>query len=109
MFSIHVHLLWITKYRKRALTGEVAVWVRGIIRELCRWDEAESLRRHVLSNHVHLFVSLPLDVTISRLVQRLKGKTSYTLLRESAHLRKAFRGPTLSKGKSSPYLRTVAR
>jgi putative transposase len=92
VFSIHLHLVWITKYRKRALAGEVAVRVRDIIRDLCRRDEVEILRGHVSSNHVHLFVSVPPDVTISRLVQRLKGKTSYTLLREFAHLRKAFWG-----------------
>lgn len=43
VFSIHLHLVWITKYRKRALTGEVAVRVRDIIRELCRRDEVEIL------------------------------------------------------------------
>lgn len=92
MFSIHLDLVSITKYRKRALTGEVAVRVRDIIREVCRRDEVEILRGHVSSNHVHLFVSLPPDVTIRRLVQRLKGKTSSTLLRESSHLRKTFWG-----------------
>ena len=70
VFSIHLHLVWITKYRKRAPTGEVAVRVRDVIREQCRRDEVEILRGHVSSNHVHLLVSLPPDVTISRLVQR---------------------------------------
>jgi putative transposase len=37
-------------------------------------------------------VSIPPQVTISRLVQRLKGKSSHTLLNEFSHLRKAFWG-----------------
>ena len=77
VFIMHLHLVWITKYRKRVLTGEVAVRVRDIVRELCRRDEVEILWGHVSSNPVHLFVSVPPDVTISRLVQRLKGKISY--------------------------------
>jgi putative transposase len=46
----------------------------------------------VAKNHVHLFVSIPPQVSISRLVQRLKGKSSHHLLAEFAHLRKAFWG-----------------
>jgi putative transposase len=41
---------------------------------------------------VHLFVSIIPQVAISRLVQRLKGKTSYKLMSEFAHLKKAFCG-----------------
>jgi putative transposase len=41
---------------------------------------------------VHLFVSIPPQVTISRLVQRLKGKSSHSLLAEFDHLRKTFWG-----------------
>ena len=35
-FSIHLHIVWITKYRHKALRGEVAERVRTIIREACR-------------------------------------------------------------------------
>ena len=92
VFCLHVHLVWITKYRKSVLTGEVAVRVRDVIREICRREEVEIIRGHVSHNHVHLFASVPPDVTISRLVQRLKGKSSHVLLGEFAHLRKAFWG-----------------
>jgi putative transposase len=48
------------------------------------------MKEHVSSDHVHLFVSIPPQVTISRLVQWLKGRTSHHLLGEFAHLRKGF-------------------
>jgi len=41
------------------------VRVRDVIREICRRDEVEIIRGHVSCNHVHLFVSVPPDVTIS--------------------------------------------
>jgi REP-associated tyrosine transposase len=50
------------------------------------------LKGPVSSNHVHVLVSIPPQVTISRLIQRMKGKSSYHLLREFPHLRKRFWG-----------------
>ncbi|WP_417909972.1 transposase, partial [Candidatus Electronema sp. PJ] len=36
VFSIHLHLVWITKYRKKLLKDEVSFRVRDMIREICR-------------------------------------------------------------------------
>jgi putative transposase len=92
VFEIHLHLVWITKYRRPVLTGEVAVRTRDMIREGCRQQDVTILKGHVSKDHVHLFVSIPPDVTISRLVQQLKGKTAYKLMWEFPHLRKKFWG-----------------
>jgi putative transposase len=92
VFEIHLHFVWVTKYRKPILTGEVSLRVRELIRQSCREEEVEILKGHVAKDHVHLFVSIPPQVTISRLVQRLKGKSSHHLLAEFAHLRKTFWG-----------------
>ena len=92
VFEIHLHLVWTTKYRKRILAGEVGLRVRELIREVSRQHEVTILRGHVSSDHVHLLVSIPPQVTISRLVQWLKGRSSHHLLAEFAHLRKAFWG-----------------
>jgi len=43
-------------------------------------------------DHVHLFVSIPPQVTISRMIQWLKGKSSYKMLGEFPHLQKQFWG-----------------
>ena len=66
--------------------------VRELIREICREHEVTIMKGHVSKDHVHLMVSIPPQVTVSRLVQWLKGKTSRKLLVEYAHLRKAFWG-----------------
>ena len=92
VFEIHLHLVWTTKYRKRILAGEVGLRVRELVREVSRQHEVTILRGHVSSDHVHLLVSIPPQVTISRLVQWLKGRSSHHLLAEFAHLRKAFWG-----------------
>ena len=92
VFEIHLHLVWTTKYRRPALTGEVALRVRDLIRESCSQQEVTIMKGHVAKDHLHLFVSIPPQVTISRLIQWLKGKTAYKLLGEFPHLQKQFWG-----------------
>ena len=91
-FEIHLHVVWTTKYRRPALTGEVALRVRDMIREICGQREVTIMKGHVAKDHLHLFVSIPPQVTISRLIQWLKGKTAYKLLGEFPHLQKQFWG-----------------
>ena len=92
VFEIHLHLVWTTKYRKPVLVGPVGLRLRELIREICGAADVHILKGHVSKDHVHLLVSIPPRVTISRLVQRLKGKTAYKLLQEFAPLRKQFWG-----------------
>ena len=92
VYEIHLHLVWITKYRRPILTGEVGSRVRDLIREICASHEVAILKGHVSKDHIHLLVSIPPQVTVSRLVQWLKGKTSHKLMREFSHLKKAFWG-----------------
>ena len=92
VFEIHLHMVWTTKYRRPALTGEVALRVRDMIREICGQHEVTIMKGHVAKDHLHLFVSIPPQVTISRLIQWLKGKTAYKLLGEFPHLQKQFWG-----------------
>ena len=91
-FMIHLHLVWITKYRKAVLKEEVAYRVRDIIRTICTSEDVDIIKGHVSKDHVHLFVSIPPQVTISRLVQKLKGKSSHKILNEFQHLRKQYWG-----------------
>jgi putative transposase len=71
LFEIHLHLVWITKYRRPALSGEVCTRVRDLIRGICAQHEVNISKGHVAKDHVHLFVSIPPQVTISRLLRWL--------------------------------------
>ena len=72
--------------------GQVGCRVRDLIRQICGDHDVTIMRGHVSKDHVHLLVSIPPQVTISRLVQRLNGKTAYKLLQEIAHIRREFWG-----------------
>lgn len=60
--------------------------VRDLIRGICKENEVEIIKGHVSKDHVHLFVSVPPHLAISKLVPYLKGKSSYKLLQEDKSL-----------------------
>lgn len=91
-FDIKLHFVWVTKYRKPLLSGEVAVRLRNLIRQICAENEVEVLKGHVSRDHVHLFVSSPPNLSASALMQKIKGKSSRKLQMEFNHLKKAFWG-----------------
>ena len=92
VFEIHLHLVWVTKDRKPVLAGAVGVRVRDLIREIRGASDVLIIKGHVSRDHVHLQVSIPPRVTISRLARRLQGKTAYQPPREYAPIRKEFWG-----------------
>jgi putative transposase len=90
--DLKVHLIWIPKYRKQVLTGEVAIRVRDIIRRIAAEHELEVISGKVARDHVHVFVSYRPTQKVSQMMQWLKGTSSRILLQEFPHLRKQFWG-----------------
>ncbi len=72
--------------------GVVGERVRELIRGICKENDVEIIKGHVSKDHVHLFLSVPPQMAISKLVQYLKGKTSYKLLQENKMIQKMFWG-----------------
>jgi putative transposase len=92
VYDVQYHLVWVTKYRYRILTGEVGLRVRDLIRQICMTREVAILKGHVGADHVHLLVSAPPHIAASKLVQSLKGKSSRLLQQEYPTLRKRYWG-----------------
>ena len=91
-YDCKYHLVWITKYRKKVMVGLVAERVRELVRGISKENDVEILKGHISKDHVHLFVSVPPHLAISKLAQYLKGKSSYKLLLENKQLSKEFWG-----------------
>ena len=92
VYDIKYHLVWITKYRKPALRGEIAERIRDLILEICKANDVEILKGHVSREHVHIFVSVPPHMSVSELMKSIKGKASRKMLMEYKTLSKAFWG-----------------
>jgi putative transposase len=81
VFSIHVHLVFVTKYRKKVFTQSVLNTMRELFEKICLDFEAELIEFDGEQDHVHLLVNYPPKVAISKLVNSLKGASSYKLKR----------------------------
>ncbi len=56
IYDIKYHIVWITKYRKPILSGEIGLRVRELIRQICTSLDVEVLKGHVARDHVHIMV-----------------------------------------------------
>ena len=92
VYRLRYHFVFITKYRKPALIGDIAREVRELIREICRSNDIEIIKGHVRPEHVHLLLDVPPHLAPSKVMQAIKGKTSHHLLQDHRRLRKSFWG-----------------
>ena len=70
------HIVFIPKYRKKQLYGQVRADVREIIRTLCGYKGVEIIDGAVCPDHVHLCVSIPPKMSISTFMGHLKGTST---------------------------------
>ena len=85
-------MVWITKYRKQVLRGEIGNRLRELIRQTCEELEIYIEKGHIAPDHVHLLISVPPQHAISEVVQRLKGRSSRKMLEEFGELSRQFWG-----------------
>ena len=86
------HLVWKTKYSYGVLKGAIGLRLRDIIRDICVENKLEIIKGNVRSNHVHVMVGAPSHFSPAKIVQFLKGKSSYRLQREFRELQKTYWG-----------------
>lgn len=73
IFMLHVHLVFVTKYRRGVFTKEVIEDLRGIFAKVCTDFEAKLIEFDGEDDHVHLLVNYPPKVAVSKLVNSLKS------------------------------------
>jgi len=87
---MHVHLVFVTKYRRCMLDGEAIEKLRRIFSKVCTDFEAGLVQMDGEGNHVHLLVNYPPKVSVSSLVNSLKGVSSYVLRRQLPRITKGY-------------------
>ncbi len=92
VYDCKYHIVWITKYRKKVLSGLVSIRVRELLKKICEENKVQIIKGHVAKDHVHMFVSVPPQLAISNLVRLLKGTSSYTMMKENKLIQKEFWG-----------------
>lgn len=76
IFLMHVHLVFVTKYRRKAFSKEVIDFLRPVFEKVCNDFESELVEFDGENDHVHLLINYPPKVSVSKLVNSLKGVSS---------------------------------
>ena len=76
VFLMHVHLVFVTKYRRNVFTKEILDDLQGVFSSVCKDFGAELIEFDGEHDHVHLLVNYPPKVSVSVLVNSLKGVSS---------------------------------
>ena len=76
VYNLHVHLVFVAKYRGKVFTKEILDDMRGIFESVCTDFEAQLVEFDGEDDHVHLLVNYLPKVSISKLVNSLKGVSS---------------------------------
>lgn len=87
---MHVHLVFVTKYRRRVLDGDAIKRLRALFAKVCVDFEAQLIAMNGEDDHVHLLVEYPPKVVVSNLVNSLKGVSSCLLRKERPDIQKRY-------------------
>ena len=85
-------VVWSTKYRFKVLRGDVQLRICEIIRRVCAENGVDIISGVVSNDHVHLFISMPPKISMSDLMRKVKGRSSFLIQREFPALKKRYWG-----------------
>lgn len=90
VFNMHVHLVFVTKYRKKVLQDVHISSLKDLFSSVCEKFEATLVECNGEEDHIHLLIEYPPKVAISRLVNNLKTVSSRMLRKEYPELQKKY-------------------
>ena len=86
------HVVWIPKYRRKVLYGQLRKHLGEIFRDLARQKESEVLEGHLMPDHIHVLLSIPPKYAVSQVVGFIKGKSAIQIARTFQGRKKNFTG-----------------
>lgn len=91
-FYHRFHVVWVTKYRYKVLRGRMRARIREIIVQACEEMGVHIVKGVLAQDHVHMFLSIPPRLSLSDVMQRIKGRSSRRIQMEFPELRKRYWG-----------------
>ena len=101
------HIVWIPKYRRKSIYKELRPYLGDIFKDLASRKECTIEEGHLMSDHVHLLISIPPKYSVAQIVGFIKGKSAISIARTYFGRRKNFTGQSFwARGY---YVTTVGR
>jgi putative transposase len=86
------HIIWISKYRKKAIFEDLRKYLGEIFRDLATKKECKVVEGHLMPDHVHILISIPHKYSVSQVVGFIKGKSAIQIARNFQGRKKNFVG-----------------
>ena len=81
------HIVFIPKYRRKAIYGKLRTDIGQILRQLCEYKEVEIIEAHAMPDHIHMLLRIPPKLAVSNFMGYLKGKSSLMIFERHANLK----------------------
>ena len=94
-YDIKYHIVWITKYRHKIITPEIGRRLKELLVQGSMSRGLTVVKGHIDRDHVHLLLSCPPNMAVSKIVQYLKGRSSRLLQEEYKVLQRRYWGQHL--------------
>ena len=94
-WDCNYHLVWIPKYRKKILYGNLIKYLGDVFKELASHRESQIHEGHLLGDHIHMLISIPPKYSVSQVVGYIKGKSAIHNARTYMGKRCNFKGQSL--------------
>ena len=86
------HVVFIPKYRKKAIYGAIRRRLGEVLRRLAAQRESKVEEGHLMPDHVHMMISIPPKYSVAQVVGYMKGKSAIHIAREFAGRKRNFVG-----------------
>ena len=86
------HVVWIPKYRRKKLYGELRRYLAQVFKDLARARESEVIEGHLCPDHVHMLISIPPKYSVAQVIGFIKGKSAIHIARNYLGHRRNFTG-----------------
>ena len=84
--------MWIPKYRRKTLFGELRSNLVEVFHELARQKESKIIEGHLQPDHIHMLISIPPKYSVAQVIGYMKGKSAIHIARTYLGQRKNFSG-----------------
>jgi putative transposase len=86
------HVVFIPKYRRKSIYAGLRPCLGEVFRDLAKRKECEIEEVHVMSDHVHMMISIPPKYAVSQVIGYIKGKSAIHIARNYAGKKRNFIG-----------------
>ncbi len=92
MRTPYIHVVFIPKYRKKVIYGEIRRHLGDVLRRLAEQRQSRIEEGHLAADHVHMMISIPPKYSVSQVIGYMKGKSAIYIARTFAGRKKKFVG-----------------